>query len=196
MVKCFFIDIVGFTSKSEQMSSDIEGIAEKLRNVMDIAREIIVENHQGIVDKFMGDAVMGWIGGHFSTHWNQLSDSRRQLFQDEIEDLERNIANLQRTFPQHQQIHQNKSAEQKSSNPSTQLKALKDELESFKDKLEANIVANPLLLDFHEKQMHNYKKTLFGQLCHVVWRSANEFLNKKTLLTSLELRLELLQVMY
>lgn len=70
------------------MSSDIEGIAEKLRNVMDIAREIIVENHQGIVDTFMGDAVMGWIGGHVSTHWNQLSDSRRQLFQDEIEDLE------------------------------------------------------------------------------------------------------------
>ena len=147
------------------MSSDIEGIAEKLRNVRDIAREIIVENHQGIVDKFMGDAVMGWIGGHFSTHWNQLSDSRRQLFQDEIEDLERNIANLQRTFPQHQQIHQNKSAEQKSSNPSTQLKALKDELESFKDKLEANIVANLLLLDFHEKQMHNYKKNRCSVSC-------------------------------
>jgi len=156
----FFIDIVGFTSKSEQMSSDIEGVAEKLRNVMDIAREIIVENHQGIVDKFMGDAVMGWIGGHFSTHWNQLSDSRRQLFQDEIEDLERNIANLQRISPQHQQIHQNKPAEQKSSNSSAQLKALKEELEDFKDKVEANMVSNPLLLDFHEKQMHNYKKTV------------------------------------
>ena len=81
----FFIDVCGFTATAEDQGADLEGLAMRLRKVMDIARRSIVVTHEGVVDKFIGDAVMGWIGGHFSKHWEILVPSRAALFIDQLE---------------------------------------------------------------------------------------------------------------
>ena len=74
----FFIDIRGFTKAVEKDAGDVEGLALKLRKVMDTARRQIVVSHEGIIDKFMGDAVMGWVGGHFSAHWKLMEEVRKK----------------------------------------------------------------------------------------------------------------------
>jgi len=102
----FFIDIRGFTKAVERDSRDVEGLAIKLRKVMDTARNQIVISHEGIIDKFMGDAVMGWVGGHFSVHWNLMEDLRKKLYIDELDfvyqdvkSFEREVKNLKRQTP-------------------------------------------------------------------------------------------------
>lgn len=92
----FFIDIRGFTQAVEKDAGDVEGLALKLRQVMDAARNEIVVTHEGVIDKFMGDAVMGWVGGHFSIHWNLLSDLRRHLYLDELDLIGQDIRSIQR----------------------------------------------------------------------------------------------------
>jgi class 3 adenylate cyclase len=92
----FFIDVRGFTAATQQQHDDLEGLALRLRRVMDIARDEIVVTHQGVVDKFMGDAVMGWFGGHFSHHWNRLAPLRRELLLDQIEEAASNVLTLER----------------------------------------------------------------------------------------------------
>jgi class 3 adenylate cyclase len=92
----FFIDIRGFTSAFEKDAEDVEGLALKLRQVMDKARNEIVITHEGVIDKFMGDAVMGWVGGHFSIHWDLLADIRQQLRLDELELIEQDLKSIQR----------------------------------------------------------------------------------------------------
>ncbi|MCP4125326.1 MAG: hypothetical protein GY751_26635 [Bacteroidetes bacterium] len=96
----FFIDIRGFTKVAEKDAEDVEGLALKLRRVMDIACNEIVVTHKGVIDKFMGDAVMGWVGGHFSIHWSLLSDVRRQLYLDELDLIEQDINSIQREIKQ------------------------------------------------------------------------------------------------
>ena len=100
----FFIDVRGFTSATEKGYSDIEGLALKLRRLMDIAHEKIVVTHEGIVDKFMGDAIMGWIGGRFSRHWNILSPVRGLLSLDEIEKNKQDIRSIEREINEHQKV--------------------------------------------------------------------------------------------
>jgi class 3 adenylate cyclase len=92
----FFIDIRGFTQATEKDPDDVEGLALKLRRVMDTARREIVDSHEGIVDKFMGDAVMGWVGGHFSTHWDVQGDVREKLCIDELNLINQDIKKIKR----------------------------------------------------------------------------------------------------
>ena len=92
----FFIDIRGFTKQAEMDNSDVEGLALKLRRVMDTARDQIVVSHEGVIDKFMGDAVMGWVGGHFSSHWHILGDIHDTLFLDQLELIDQDIKSIER----------------------------------------------------------------------------------------------------
>ncbi|NND31960.1 MAG: adenylate/guanylate cyclase domain-containing protein [Saprospiraceae bacterium] len=92
----FFIDIRGFTQATEKDINDVEGLALKLRKVMDVARREIVITHEGVVDKFMGDAVMGWVGGHFSSHWDLLSAVRGKLHMDELDLIRQDIKSIKR----------------------------------------------------------------------------------------------------
>jgi class 3 adenylate cyclase len=92
----FFIDVVGFTSTTERSGSDLEGLALRLRRVMDIARSEIVVTAEGVVDKFIGDAVMGWIGGHFSHHFGILTPLRHELLFEELEHVQLDLYTLAR----------------------------------------------------------------------------------------------------
>jgi class 3 adenylate cyclase/tetratricopeptide (TPR) repeat protein len=55
LVSVLFVDLVGFTSASEQR--DAEDTRELLSRYFDIARET-VDRHGGVIEKFIGDAVM------------------------------------------------------------------------------------------------------------------------------------------
>lgn len=94
----FFIDIRGFTKAVEKDAGDIEGLALKLRKVMDTARRQIVVSHEGIIDKFMGDAVMGWVGGHFSNHWKLMEEVRKKLYIEELDFINQDIKSIQRAI--------------------------------------------------------------------------------------------------
>lgn len=100
----FFIDIRGFTSAVEKDSRDVEGLALKLRKVMDVARQQIVVSHEGIIDKFMGDAVMGWVGGHFSVHWNLMKTARQNLFIDELDSADQDINSIKREIEKNKRL--------------------------------------------------------------------------------------------
>ena len=92
----FFIDIRGFTKAVEKDAGDVEGLALKLRKVMDTARRQIVVSHEGIIDKFMGDAVMGWVGGHFSAHWKLMEEVRKKLYIEELDFINQDIKSIER----------------------------------------------------------------------------------------------------
>ncbi len=94
----FFIDIRGFTKAVERDAGDVEGLALKLRKVMDTARKQIVVSHEGIIDKFMGDAVMGWVGGHFSVHWQLMEAVRKKLSIDELDFIYQDIKSIERAI--------------------------------------------------------------------------------------------------
>ena len=94
----FFIDIRGFTKAVEKDAGDVEGLALKLRKVMDTARRQIVVSHEGIIDKFMGDAVMGWVGGHFSVHWKLMEKVRKKLFIEELDFIHQDIKSIERAI--------------------------------------------------------------------------------------------------
>ena len=55
LVSVMFVDLVGFTSASEQR--DAEDTRELLTRYFEVAREI-VDRHGGVIEKFIGDAVM------------------------------------------------------------------------------------------------------------------------------------------
>jgi class 3 adenylate cyclase len=57
-----FIDFVGFSATSEKLRDEVKTLAEHLELVMDAVVERLVE-HDLIIDKFIGDAVMAFRGG-------------------------------------------------------------------------------------------------------------------------------------
>jgi class 3 adenylate cyclase len=57
-----FIDFVGFSATSEKLRNEVKTLAEHLELVMDAVVERLVE-HDLIIDKFIGDAVMAFRGG-------------------------------------------------------------------------------------------------------------------------------------
>ena len=59
LVSVLFADLVGFTTLSE--TRDAEDVRELLTRYFDVAREII-ERYGGVVEKFIGDAVMAAFG--------------------------------------------------------------------------------------------------------------------------------------
>jgi class 3 adenylate cyclase len=92
----FFLDVRGFTAATQKHAHDLEGLALRLRQVMDIARQEIVITFEGVVDKFMGDAVMGWIGGHFSKHWAIVAPLRKELLFEGLESAANDLQTLAR----------------------------------------------------------------------------------------------------
>lgn len=156
----FFIDIRGFTKAVEKDAEDVEGLALKLRQVMDTAHNEIVVTHEGIVDKFIGDAVMGWVGGHFSIHWKLLNEVRRQLCLDELDMIEQDIRSIRREIRQwdaenHAQQNNRKSGRAK-------LESTLEEARREKSKLQARQQAalekNPGLQNTHRQLMQEYRR--------------------------------------
>ncbi len=150
----FFIDIRGFTQATEKGSDDVEGLALKLRKVMDTARDEIVDTHEGVIDKFMGDAVMGWVGGHFSAHWNLLEEPRRKLYLDELELCNQDIKSIQREM--------NKLAEHDKSTRLSELNTILEEAQQQKSQLtllqEEALRKEPGLQDEYESLRLEYRR--------------------------------------
>ena len=154
----FFIDIKGFTKAVEKDANDVEGLALKLRKVMDTARREIVITYEGVIDKFMGDAVMGWVGGHFSTHWDLLTDVRQQLnmneldlIQQDIKSIEREIAELKSQTATDDQNHKLKELQ-------TTLKEAKKTKSKLKAEQNAALEKDPSLQDTLERMTLEYRK--------------------------------------
>ena len=153
----FFIDIRGFTQAVEKDAEDVEGLALKLRKVMDTARNEIVVTHAGVIDKFMGDAVMGWVGGHFSIHWDLLTDVRRQLCLDELDLIEQDIRSIQREI---KQLDTETNAPSKQ--PRTELESTLEEARKEKLKLQnrqkAALEKDSTLHATHQQVTREYRK--------------------------------------
>lgn len=71
-------------------------MALRRRRVMDIVRHQVVEVHNGVVDKFIGDTIMVWLGGPFSVHWKRLASFRERLFVDELEFADQDLRSVAR----------------------------------------------------------------------------------------------------
>ena len=91
-----FITMQGFVYATEADSENIEALALQRRRVMDIVRYQVVEAYRGVVDKFIGDTVMVWLGGPFSVPWQRLASFRERLFVDELEFVEQDIRSVAR----------------------------------------------------------------------------------------------------
>ena len=59
MVSVLFCDLVGFTAASER--ADPEDVDRMLSAYSELARAVI-ESHGGVMEKFIGDAVVGVFG--------------------------------------------------------------------------------------------------------------------------------------
>src|SRR6476620_2134145 len=59
VITCLFCDLIGFTASSE--SADPEDVDQMLSAYAEMARSRI-ESHGGVVEKFIGDAVVGIFG--------------------------------------------------------------------------------------------------------------------------------------
>ena len=151
----FFIDIRGFSKAVEKDSGDVEGLALKLRKVMDVARQQIVISHEGIIDKFMGDAVMGWVGGLFSVHWRLLEDVRKKLYIEELESVQQDIKSIKREV---EKILQMESVDRvKLAEHTSALKEAEKQGEKWK-KLQAEALKDdPELSEKHEEVMAEYR---------------------------------------
>lgn len=154
----FFIDIRGFTKAAEKDAADVEGLALKLREVMDTARNEIVVTHEGVIDKFMGDAVMGWVGGHFSSHWELLTASRERLFMDEMDIVDQDIKSIEREI---KKIELSKGLDAEDialTDLQTVLKEAQTAKSYLSKKQEVAIKADPNLQSRYNQQTLEYKR--------------------------------------
>ncbi len=152
----FFIDIRGFTKAVEKDAGDVEGLALKLRRVMDTARNQIVVSHEGIIDKFMGDAVMGWVGGHFSVHWKLMEKVRKKLCLDELDFITQDIKSIEREIEKLQDpiiADETKLEELKSV-----LKEAKASQSKILERQNAALKKDPELSSTHQKIIIEYQK--------------------------------------
>ncbi len=152
----FFIDIRGFTKAVEKDAGDVEGLALKLRQVMDTARDQIVVSHEGIIDKFMGDAVMGWVGGHFSVHWKLMEQVREKLYIEELDFIQQDIKSIERVIEKlHRQtvVEEVRLAELKST-----LKEAKVNQVKLLEKQKTALAKDPDLSATHEQLITEYRK--------------------------------------
>ena len=77
LVSVLFVDLVGFTTASEQR--DAEDTRDLLSRYFDLAREI-VDRHGGVIEKFIGDAVMA-VWGTPTTHEDDAERAVRSALQ-------------------------------------------------------------------------------------------------------------------
>lgn len=144
----FFIAIKGFKEAAEIRGDDIEAVALRRRHVMDIVRNQTVESHHGIVDKFMGDTVMGWIGGPFSIQWDRLTTFRERLALDALEFAEQDIKSIARQLSL---IDQEQDADLTSPPPESGLPSDHEAHKGFlQEALSEGQAARAALLDKHQ----------------------------------------------
>jgi len=171
----FFIDIRGFTKAVEKDSGDVEGLALKLRKVMDVARQQIVISHEGIIDKFMGDAVMGWVGGLFSVHWKLMEDVRRKLYIEELDSIQQDMKSINREVEkllQMETVDRLKLADLTSA--LKEAKALKEKWENKQGQVLKN---NPELEIEHKKALKEYRKRVAKSAvgcCLRIWQEVGK----------------------
>ena len=171
----FFIDIRGFTKAVERDAGDVEGLALKLRKVMDAARNQIVISHEGIIDKFMGDAVMGWVGGHFSVHWKLMEKVRKKLFIDDLDAIQQDIKSIEREIEKNQELdtdEQTELVELKSI-----LKEAKDDYANLKKRQKAVLDKDRDLAFTHQKLIGEYRKRVAKSAvscCLRIWQEVEK----------------------
>ncbi|TNE45332.1 MAG: adenylate/guanylate cyclase domain-containing protein [Deltaproteobacteria bacterium] len=61
-----FVDIKGFTRACEELDNNLNKLSEHLEGVMDDLAQSLL-NHNLIIDKFIGDSIMSFAGGPFSS---------------------------------------------------------------------------------------------------------------------------------
>lgn len=84
VITAFFSDVAGFSTISEQLSS--EDLAALLNEYLS-AMTIILKEHGGTLDKYIGDAVVGIFGAPLEMERNELDAARASL--DMIDALDR-----------------------------------------------------------------------------------------------------------
>ncbi len=185
----FFVAISGFTQAAETAAEDIETVALQRRSVMDIVRRQTAITHHGVVDKFMGDTVMGWIGGPFSTHWERLASFRERLALDELAFVEQDIRSVTREI---EAIERGRDTEFTSeavevgipSGREERLAYLRDALSEVEAtrtaalaKQEAAKQEDPSIEARYEEAMHMYKKqaaTSAVLCCLAIWEEVTQ----------------------
>lgn len=75
-ITAFFADIAGFTSLAEKVSP--EEIAKILHTILNAFTEVIIQNH-GVIDKYIGDAVMAFWGAPLDTEEDEIKACRSAL---------------------------------------------------------------------------------------------------------------------
>lgn len=171
----FFIDIRGFTKAVEKDSGDVEGLALKLRQVMDVAREQIVISHEGIIDKFMGDAVMGWVGGHFSVHWKLMDEVRNKLHIDELDLVTQDLKSIDREIERLQR--QSTFDEKKVSDLMSTLKEAEQKRSELVQLQQEAINRDPSLSPKHEMLVAEYRKRVAKSAvscCLRIWQEVEK----------------------
>lgn len=151
----FFIDIRGFTRAVEKDAGDVEGLALKLRRVMDTARTEIIVTHEGVIDKFMGDAVMGWVGGHFSIHWQLLSEVRRKLCLDQLDLIEQDIKSIQREI---KELNSHAGNQKQLAGLQSTLKEAREAKDKLLVQQEAALAADDTLHATHQRLIREYRR--------------------------------------
>lgn len=152
----FFIDIRGFTKAVEKDAGDVEGLALKLRKVMDTARRQIVVSHEGIIDKFMGDAVMGWVGGHFSVHWKSMESVRKKLYIEELDFIHQDIKSIEREL---KKLHRQTIVEEEElTELNATLKEAKVNQLALQNRQKAALLKDPSLAVTHQALIAEYRK--------------------------------------
>ena len=185
----FFVSIKGFTGVSAEGTENAEALAIRRRRIMDIVRNQIVVVHQGILDKFMGDTVMGWMGGPFSTYWNEVAALRERLALDELEFAEQDIWRLSQEIDA---LEQDSDAVLHVDNPDSTLPADREERLDYLKNLLQDVEANrttllakhqaakaetPDLEAQHEEAMQRYKREVAKTvvLCGLeVWEAVSQ----------------------
>lgn len=171
----FFIDIRGFTKAVEKDAGDVEGLALKLRKVMDTARRQIVVSHEGIIDKFMGDAVMGWVGGHFSVHWKLMEKIRQKLHIEELHFTQQDIKSLEREIKKLER--QPAIEEARLKELTSTLEEAKTNYENLSNRQKAVLEKDPTLATKHQQLITEYRRRVAKSAvscCLRIWQEVEK----------------------
>lgn len=75
-VTVFFADIAGFTTIAEQLPA--EETAKILHTILNAFTEVIIQ-HKGVIDKYIGDAIMAFWGAPLDTEQDEINACRAAL---------------------------------------------------------------------------------------------------------------------
>lgn len=137
----------------------------------------------------IGDTVMGWIGGPFSTHWDQLASFRERLALEELEFIDQDIQSIAREVSAIEEGRESGLANAASEmglplDSESQLAYLQAAYQEAQDKrtelLEKNRVAkdeDPSLEARYEEALHVYQQqaaTAAVMCCMDIWEAVSQ----------------------